>query len=168
MELGATICTPKSPQCSACPLSELCLARRRGTVADRPAKKASRPPKPVRINVAVVVRHTSPPEILLTRNPDEGLLGGMWGLPESDPTPDGVHTIPLPTVRHRFSHLDAMYVARLIDADHIPFLAEPELRPQSADPPARRWIREDELMSAAVPVAQRKIVMSAFEVLRAD
>lgn len=39
MELGALVCTPRSPQCEACPLGTACLARRNGTVAERPVKQ---------------------------------------------------------------------------------------------------------------------------------
>lgn len=39
MELGAILCTPRSPQCEACPLSGHCLARRQGTVDQRPVKQ---------------------------------------------------------------------------------------------------------------------------------
>ena len=39
MELGALVCTPRSPQCEACPLGATCLARRNGTVAERPVKQ---------------------------------------------------------------------------------------------------------------------------------
>lgn len=39
MELGATVCTPRQPKCNSCPWQEHCLARTRGTVAERPVKK---------------------------------------------------------------------------------------------------------------------------------
>lgn len=38
MELGATVCTPKQPDCLACPWAADCLARKRGTIAERPVK----------------------------------------------------------------------------------------------------------------------------------
>lgn len=39
MDFGAIQCTPASPRCEACPLSESCLALAAGTVADRPVKR---------------------------------------------------------------------------------------------------------------------------------
>jgi len=42
MELGALQCVPRSPDCAACPLSDGCLARARGTVAERPVKRPRR------------------------------------------------------------------------------------------------------------------------------
>src|SRR5690606_27262774 len=44
MELGATVCTPRSPRCGACPLRDLCLAREAGTQerVPRPKQAAAR------------------------------------------------------------------------------------------------------------------------------
>ena len=39
MELGATVCRPRGPLCPTCPLEDLCLASRRGTVECRPAPR---------------------------------------------------------------------------------------------------------------------------------
>ena len=39
MDFGAIQCTPVSPRCEACPLSERCLALASGTVAERPVKQ---------------------------------------------------------------------------------------------------------------------------------
>ena len=38
MELGALVCTPRSPQCHACPLNNSCLALQNGTIEQRPVK----------------------------------------------------------------------------------------------------------------------------------
>lgn len=79
MELGATVCTPRAPACERCPLEAWCGARRAGTVARRPAPVVKRKPKRVRIALAVIHRGG---RVLLEKRPDEGLLGGMWALPE--------------------------------------------------------------------------------------
>src|SRR5947209_4681805 len=42
MELGATICVPKNPQCLVCPVGELCRARQRGNQTNRPVKIVAR------------------------------------------------------------------------------------------------------------------------------
>lgn len=77
MELGATICTPRSPRCTACPVAEGCVARVSGTPERWPTKVPKAPPKAVR-GVAAVVR--GPAGFLLGRRPP-GLLGGMWEPP---------------------------------------------------------------------------------------
>jgi A/G-specific adenine glycosylase len=42
MELGATLCTPRSPQCLLCPVSEFCEARKKGLADVIPAKRIKR------------------------------------------------------------------------------------------------------------------------------
>ncbi len=53
MELGASLCTPSSPRCSACPLSRWCAARRLGLTEKIPAKRVIRPPVKIQIAAAV-------------------------------------------------------------------------------------------------------------------
>lgn len=90
MDLGATICTPKSPACGICPWMRACAARGAGTAAELP-RKLAKPAKPVRLGYAYVARRKDG-SWLLERRPDKGLLGGMLGWPGSDwneaPTPE--------------------------------------------------------------------------------
>lgn len=85
MELGALICTPGSPQCTACPLAEQCLAHRRGTEAQRPIRmpKAATPYYDVTAAVIRAGRASGDDagRVLLVRRRDAGLLGGLWGFP---------------------------------------------------------------------------------------
>lgn len=74
MDLGATVCTPRNPDCAACPWTRACAARAGGTPTDYP-KKAKKAAKPVRRGVAfVLVRDGA---VLLRRRAEAGLLGGM-------------------------------------------------------------------------------------------
>lgn len=77
MDLGATICTPKSPKCLLCPVSSHCQALRAGDQETYPRKKPKQP-KPTRRAVSYWV--TCGEHILLERRPAKGLLGGMPGL----------------------------------------------------------------------------------------
>ena len=79
MDLGATICSPRKPDCAICPLCEQCSARAAGIAADLP-RKLARVEKPRRQGIAYVVRRTDG-ALLLERRPDKGLLGGMLGWP---------------------------------------------------------------------------------------
>lgn len=81
MDLGATICTPKSPACGVCPWREPCAARRAGTAADLP-RKMPKAARPVRFGHAYVARRADG-AFLLERRPERGLLGGMLGWPGS-------------------------------------------------------------------------------------
>jgi len=78
MELGATICTPRTPSCLLCPVVEGCAARAAGDPEAYP-RKVARAERPVERYVALLA---GPPEgVWLVRRPDTGLLAGLWELP---------------------------------------------------------------------------------------
>jgi A/G-specific adenine glycosylase len=81
MDLGASICTPKKPACSLCPLNESCVARRRGDQESFP-RKAAKKSGELRRGAAFVV--TRGDELLVRTRPETGLLGGMTEVPGSD------------------------------------------------------------------------------------
>ena len=78
MDLGATICTPRAPDCPRCPLAYQCEARRKGRQEDYPVK-AAKAARPRRRGFAYWLEHDG--RVLLVRRPAKGLLGGMLGLP---------------------------------------------------------------------------------------
>ncbi len=169
MELGATICTPRTPTCGACPLGSVCRAKAAGTQLDRPMTK-SRGKTPLReFGVAVVLDPES--RLLMRRRPEEGLLGGLWEFPNMSIRPGehsaqaarraaaeaGAHRLEsssstasgtLHPVRHTFSHFRAIY------RPHA-FSAAPVSLPEGC-----RWIEPPEASGLAMPVAQRKILES--------
>lgn len=80
MELGATVCLARQPQCQACPVATLCLAQRRGTQTARPVTRPKVPPR-LWPGVAVVVRQPSvagEPRVWLQKR-QAGVLRGTWG-----------------------------------------------------------------------------------------
>jgi A/G-specific adenine glycosylase len=83
MDLGATICTPRSPDCPRCPLREHCAARRDGAPERYPVK-APKMARPRREGAAYWLEHDG--DVLLVRRPASGLLGGMLGFPTEPPT----------------------------------------------------------------------------------
>ena len=78
MDLGATICIPKVPRCSICPLQKYCLAKSKGLQQNFPVKKKKAPPLPVRLLAGVLQEGEF---FLLRRRPATGLLAGMWEFP---------------------------------------------------------------------------------------
>ncbi len=114
MDLGATICSPKSPACGICPWRDPCAARIAGTQSELP-KKTPKKPKPVRHGTVYLAQREDGAWLLETR-PDKGLLGGMLGWPGSEWV-DTSKPLPLGTppmqadwqdlageVRHTFTH----------------------------------------------------------------
>jgi A/G-specific adenine glycosylase len=82
MDLGATICTPKNPDCLLCPLQPRCTAFARG-IAETLPRKAARPARPVRHTIAFLLQRSDDGAVLLRRRPPQGLLGGMLEVPSA-------------------------------------------------------------------------------------
>lgn len=132
MDLGATICTPKSAACGICPIRTPCEARIEGTVAELP-RKIPKKMKPTRYGWVYLARLPDG-SFVLERRPDKGLLGGMLGWPGSDwsETPDDAppfdaewQDIP-GEVRHTFTHFHLILKLRYAQpqADDVPDIYE--------------------------------------------
>lgn len=160
MDLGATICTPKSPACGICPWRDPCAARKAGTAAGLP-KKTPKAAKPVRHGTVYLAQRRDGAWLLETR-PDKGLLGGMLGWPGSDwldvaiERPEG--TPPLAAdwqvvageVRHTFTHFHLMLTV---------LHATP---PENAVPETGQFIPADRFRPSDLPTVMRK----AFDLVR--
>jgi A/G-specific adenine glycosylase len=160
MDLGSSICTPKKPACSLCPLFEGCAARLRGDQETFPRKERKKTGE-LRQGAAFVV--TRGDEILLRTRPAKGLLGGMTEVPGSQwlvaqdekaarkqaPALKGVARWRrrTGTVNHVFTHFPL------------------ELTVYTAQAPARmrapkgmRWAPIATLMGEALPNVMRKVI----------
>ncbi len=179
MELGATVCTPRSPSCGACPVAGGCRARAAGTVAERPRRRRRRPVPTRTWGVLVAVSPRG--RTLVVRRPPEGLLGGMWEFPavevdgagggaeavmgwlgrraagEADADarplrvaePDAAAVVELPPVTHRFSHFTGVY--RPCRVAVAGEWGEGE----------GRWVTPSGLADLPLPVAQQRIARAA-------
>lgn len=78
MDLGATLCTPRTPRCLLCPLNAHCQAQAQGK-QDRLPITGTRPPVPHLIVTAAVILRSN--QVLIAQRPPNGLLGGMWEFP---------------------------------------------------------------------------------------
>jgi A/G-specific adenine glycosylase len=85
MELGATICKPRNPDCPLCPVAFFCKALRHDTVTLFP-RRLKKKPAPLNHLAAGVVFHGD--RVLITRRRPEGLLGGLWEFPSGAVEPD--------------------------------------------------------------------------------
>ena len=79
MELGATVCTPKAPDCGRCPVERFCAAKAAGTAAQLPVKLGGKPAREVALDVAVVARDGR--VFLVERGSSERRLAGFRELP---------------------------------------------------------------------------------------
>ena len=88
MDLGATVCVPRTPLCESCPLRELCQAFKQGCATLLPvARKQIK--LPVRQQVALLVKGAD--DYLLRQRPTEGFLGGLWEFPVVEVSPEQDH-----------------------------------------------------------------------------
>jgi A/G-specific adenine glycosylase len=101
MELGATVCTPDSPSCGACPVARWCLAKAKGLQDQLPVPEPGRAPTPVKWTCLWIERGGK--LLLWRRSGDERLLKNLWGLPEADRVPAAPGRV-LATASHSITH----------------------------------------------------------------
>lgn len=165
MDLGGGPCAPADPACDACPVAPHCLALARGTVADRP------PPRPRRrtphhdVGVGVVWKDG---RVLITRRPEDGLLGGLWEFPggKVEPGETPPETVvrelreeldvevrvrePIDRIDHAYSHFRIT-----LHAYHADWVAG---RPRARAATAVTWAAPPDLSAYAFPAANRPIL----------
>ena len=123
MDLGATICTPRSPACGICPLIHDCDARAQGIAASLP-RKAPKAAKPDRTGIAWVARQGD--AVLFEERPAKGLLGGTLAFPSAlwdgrdMPPPGKANWREIGHVRHVFTHFTLSLQVMLGDLDAAP------------------------------------------------
>lgn len=79
MELGATVCTPRTPRCGACPWAEGCVARRAGRQREIPGAKRGVERRALFVGVVLAIDARG--RRLVERRPEGGLWGGLWQAP---------------------------------------------------------------------------------------
>lgn len=154
MDLGATICSPKSPACGICPWRDPCAARIAGTQAELP-QKTPKKAKPIRHGTVYLAKREDGAWLLETR-PDKGLLGGMLGWPGSDWTdastirPQGTPPVQadwndLPAeVLHTFTHFHLRLTVRVAS---VPLAVQPQIG---------EFIAPDTFRPSDLPTVMRK------------
>jgi A/G-specific adenine glycosylase len=155
MDLGATLCTPKSPNCLICPWAEDCEGRLRGIAAELP-RRAVKKLVPTRRGHAFWITRPDG-AVLLRRRPEKGLLGGMMEVPSGDwaaKLPEPVFPFPaswrkrVGHVTHTFTHFHLELTVWVAEADEVSL----------AD---SRWVGREQLHAEALPTVMRKVVAHA-------
>ncbi len=148
MDLGATVCTPQSPDCNACPLADHCVARQEGTAHLLPVKRKAAKTQTRRL-AYVWMRHRG--KVALHRRGAGDIWQGLWEPPvyEDCPLPcfDGQLTLVQQGVRHVLTH-------RIIVADFyvLEAVGQPGL------PDGYVWVDEEEAERYAVPRLMEKLL----------
>ena len=155
MELGATVCTPRSPVCLVCPVREWCDAVAGGIQNEiPPARKAK--PTPLFHRWTVVIRHGN--RCLLEQRPATGRWAGMWQFVTFEPTAtDGGPTAAfladrlglacspperVGTVAHGLTHRRYEFAVYRCEAE------------TAASLPPRRWLTVGEIGGVPLPKPQ--------------
>lgn len=155
MDLGATICAPKTALCHACPIKPDCAAAALGSPLDFPVRQ-SKKPRPHKYGHAYVIRRDDG-AVLLRRRPDKGMLAQMTETPGSDWTTDGQKPeFPITgtwseagTVTHVFTHFS-------LDLD-VWLLDDSDFRAGDGE----WWALPEELPGEALPSLFRKVLAVA-------
>ncbi len=104
MELGATVCVPRNPQCLICPVARLCRGRQLGRQNEFPVK-ISRTKRVEKERLLFWIEHGG--QVLLwLRAPDASLMPGFWEMPERAQIPAAVPGRRLGAFRHSITFHD--------------------------------------------------------------
>ena len=166
MDLGATVCTPRSPSCERCPWRLHCAAYASGDPCRWPVTNAPKPLPFQVIGVGVVLNAAG--EVLIDQRLEEGLLGGMWEFPGGkQEVGETIETCiarelkeelgiavtvgeELITVDHAYSHKKLRFVVHLCDWQSG--------EPQPLASQQVRWVQPEDLGSYAFPAANARII----------
>ena len=161
MDLGATLCSARNPDCGRCPLAEVCVAYREGAPQAYPVK-TRRLRRGARQHALLWLQHG--PRVWLVQRAPQGVWAGLWSLPEFD-SPEALQALlrawpgegeRLPTIVHVLTHLDwtlqplrwqlpARLGARRVDA-------------LTAQLPAGRWVDRPQALQMGLPAPVRKLL----------
>ena len=114
MDFGATVCTPKNPECITCPLNQHCMAYINNAVEKYPEKSIKKA-LPHKIQLFPLI-YSENGKIYLEKRPSTGIWGGLWCFPWLEIDDDiekyiktklGLTTrtsAPLLNLKHTFTH----------------------------------------------------------------
>ncbi len=152
MELGATICLPRNPQCLVCPLSGSCQTRGEHKTAPRPRSVIRKAAYALCVRKALdtigeVKAHDA--QILLEQRPAAvSVMPGLWELPAMR-DPDGCDPVVI-TVRHAIMNVNYVISVHEVDEEH--------LDGATIDGGDRRWVPLREAGGMALTGLTRKVL----------
>jgi A/G-specific adenine glycosylase len=163
MELGATVCTPKSPRCAECPVEKWCRARRLGIAEDLPHARKKRPTIDVTLAAAVLLDPLG--RTLLVRQPDGdgALFSRMWQFPALETTGNNSGVSLAAHMREKFGLAMNGNIPPLANARHTvtfrnihlePYLVRVDCMPRV---PGARIVPLNKIRSLPISNATQKI-----------
>jgi A/G-specific adenine glycosylase len=161
MDLGATVCAARRPDCGRCPLAAVCVAHAQGQPERFPVK-TRRLKRGQREHALLWLRHGH--RHWLVQRPDTGVWAGLWSLPEFSSTmalDEATADWPgqgqwLPSIDHALTHFDWTL--------HPLMWRWPPQRktlPALADAGQGRWLTLDEALALGLAAPVRKLLQSA-------
>jgi A/G-specific adenine glycosylase len=78
MELGATVCTPKNPKCTDCPIAPNCSALSAKIVSNFPVKASKTKVEPLFLYYAAM---ETPSGFMVKKRPESGVWAGLYDFP---------------------------------------------------------------------------------------
>jgi A/G-specific adenine glycosylase len=162
MDLGATLCTPRQPQCQRCPVAADCAGRACGEPTRFPPRR-SRPVKARAQREHWWLWLQQGDSVWLEQRPAQGVWAGLWTLPlhESEaacraqiPPLVGVEIEPLETIRHVLTHFDWLLHPVLVR-----WMPSPgRLIAAESGSASGRWFSHDEARELALPAPLRRLL----------
>ena len=168
MDLGATLCTPKHPNCPSCPWIPYCQAYNLGMQSQLPMRETSSPLPHKAIGVAVIWNEQG--QILIDRRRPEGLLGGLWEFPGGKIEPGETVEECIKREIQEELGIDIAVGDRLITIDHAYSHFRVTLTvhhcrhlagvPQPIESDEIRWVTLDEIDQFPFPKANTQIIVA--------
>ena len=170
MDLGATVCTPRSPNCACCPWQMHCAAYAAGDVERYPVKDTPRA-VPFQVRVGVVLNEAG--EVLIDQRLNEGLLGGLWEFPGGKQEQGELIVDTIARELQEELAIEVSVGEELISLDHA--YSHKKLRfvvhlcqwrkgePQPLASQQVRWVRPESLADYPFPAANARIIAALLD-----
>ena len=148
MDLGATVCTARSPNCLLCPVQPLCGAQQAGEPTRYPIK-TRKLKRGRRENWWLWLEHEG--RVLLQQRPASGVWAGLWTLPMFEDEAGvraalpGAHLETLPRIQHALTHFD--WVLHTLRAEA-----------PGSQTPGGTWVAREKLADYALPAPLKKLI----------
>jgi len=146
MELGATVCLPRNPQCLVCPIAAHCSTRGEHPTAPRPRMQS----RSIAHALCIHEGRSGGKVLLEQRAATETVMPGMWELPLLAHTEVPADRLRM-TVRHAIMQVNYSVRIQTMSEDELP----------AAGRRRRRWIALRELSSMPLTGLARKVLTRA-------